>query len=172
MESEGIKNSEKLKKLGLNNPGFKTPENYFEEFSDALFSKMTEDELPNKTGFKTPPNYFEKFEEELISKLEKTTPKRKSKVRLLYTVISVAAALFIYFGISQYNQQKLVTFDSITVTDIQAYIEAGNMYVDSYTLASIDGNLDVNSFFDDAISNQEIDNYLNTLDPEFLFIDN
>lgn len=172
MESEGIKNSEELKKLGLKKPGFKTPENYFEGFSDALFSKMAEDELPTETGFKTPPNYFDNFEKELISKLEKTTDKRKSKIRLLYSITSVAAALFIYFGISQYNQQNLVTFDSITITDIQAYIEAGNIYVDSYTLASIDGNLDMNSFFDDAISNQEIDNYLNTLDTELLFIDN
>ena len=172
MEENVKKDIETLKKLGLSKPGFNTPENYFEEFSDALFTKITEDSLPKATGFEVPDTYFENLEASILSTVENSTHKRKSKVRFLYTISGVAAALLLYMGVAKYNQSTIVTFDSITITDIQDYIEDGNMNIDSYTIASVDENIDLNGLFDDSISDQEISDYLNSQDTEFLFIDN
>lgn len=167
-----MKDIEELKKLGLSKPGFKTPENYFEEFSDTLFTKMAEDSLPEETGFKVPDTYFSNLEDSILSSVETTTPKRKSKIRYLSTISSIAAAMLLYFGIAKYNQSNIVTFDSITITDVQSYIEDGNMSVDSYTLASINEDFNLNELMEDSLSDEEINNYLNTIQPELLLIDN
>jgi hypothetical protein len=180
MEKEVNKNIKELKKLGFTSPGFKVPENYFEEFSDGLFSKMKEEEeeeekegsIPKTTGFKTPERYFDHLEDSILSTIKNTARIRKSKTRILYTISSVAAALLLYIGTAKYNQSNIVTFESITITDVQAYIEAGNMSLDTYALASLDQDIDMNDLLDDSISDEEINDYLNTIEPEFILIDN
>jgi hypothetical protein len=170
MEKEIKKDIQELKKLGLSEPGFKIPENYFEEFSDKLFSKITENSIPKETGFKAPNTYFDDLEDAILFTVEKTTNKRKTKIRLLTTISSIAAALLLYLGIAKYKQSNSVTFDSITVTDIQAYIEAGNMSIDTYALASIDETINLDELLENSLSDKEINAYLNTVDTEFIFI--
>lgn len=170
MKQEEKKDIEALKILGLTKPGFKTPENYFEEFSDNLFTKINEEELPKESGFNTPDNYFENLEESIITAIPKE--KKKGKLRLLYTISSVAAAFLLYFGIANYQQSKTISFDSLEVADIEAYIAAGNMSIDAYSVASVDANLNLSDLVEENISNDELNNYLDNVDPEFLFLDN
>jgi len=172
MDKEVKKQIEELKEMGLSQPGFKAPENYFEGFTDTLFSKITEESLPKETGFQTPVTYFNHLEDSILTGIQQKAYKRKTNLRILYTITSVAALLLIYMGITEYSTSNNLTFDSITVTDVQAYIEAGNMIVDTYTLASIDTPLNLSSLLQDAISDEEINDYLNTVEPEFLFIPN
>lgn len=69
---------EKDKKI---TPGFKIPENYFEEFENQLMQRFSFEETTQKVlpGFKTPDNYFDSFEERLMQRfnfeenVEKTT---------------------------------------------------------------------------------------------------
>lgn len=170
MKQEDKKDIEALKNLGLINPGFKTPENYFEAFTDNLFTKINEEELPKESGFTTPDNYFENLEESIIAAIPKE--KKKGKLRVLYAISSVAAALVLYFGIANYQESNTISFDSLEVTDIEAYIAAGNMSIDAYAVASIDADLNLNDLVEVNISNDELNNYLDQVDPEFLFLDN
>ena len=41
-------------KKNIHNNGFKSPEDYFEDFEDRLFNKLSEDKLPKESGFKIP----------------------------------------------------------------------------------------------------------------------
>lgn len=172
MDKELKKDIVKLKKLGLSQPGFKTPENYFEDFSDTLFTKLSEESLPTETGFKVPDTYFENLEETIISNIP-ISKNKKSKVKILYTISSIAAAFLLYLGLTQYNKSTSTTisFESISANDIQAYIEAGNMNIDSYMIAEIDQQIDFNDPLYNNISDQEINNYLDTQSTEYLFIE-
>lgn len=202
MEKDINKHIESLKAKGLSKPAFKVPENYFEGFSDTLLEKISETSIPEHTGYKTPDNYFEQFSDEIISTIEEdslpntdgfetptdyfnqledtiiasvkesTPSKKQSKVRILYTISSVAAALVLYLGISNYNQETVITFDTISSTDISAYIEQGNMGIDGYTLANVDDEIDLNGLFDDTISDIEMNDYLDSVDSEYLYLNN
>ena len=62
--------------------GFKTPENYFEDFDTQIFSKIDEENLPKSAGFKTPNGYFENFEPNVLKAIE--TSEKPQKVIPLF----------------------------------------------------------------------------------------
>jgi hypothetical protein len=173
MDKQIEKEIEELRALGLDKPGFKVPSNYFEEFSESIFSKIQEEEIPQETGFNTPEAYFEKVEETILSNINFPKKKKRLHLKVIYTISSIAAAIVLYFGISQYQKPETVSFDSLTTTDIQEWIAKGNMNIDSYDIASIEfehvwsTNIEM-----DEVSTKEINNYLDTVEPEFLFIEN
>ncbi len=63
--------------------GFNTPKDYFEDFEDRLFSKLSEDLIPKKTGFNVPDGYFNKIEDVILDK--ESFSKEKSKVINLFS---------------------------------------------------------------------------------------
>lgn len=158
---------------GSKEPGFKVPENYFEEFSDALFTKIHEESLPKETGFTIPKSYFEEVGENIISAIEFPKKRKNTKVKILYAISSVAAAVLLFFSIFNYNKTEVINFNEVTNTDIEEWITQGNMNFDSYDVASIDSNISWSTTIElENISNEEIDNYLHTVDAEFLFNEN
>ena len=54
-----------------NIPNFKTPENYFEDFEERLFSKIAEENFPKSTGFKIPKQYFENLDVRILKEVSK-----------------------------------------------------------------------------------------------------
>jgi len=62
--------------------GFKTPDNYFNNFDKKVLKQLSIEEsesiLPLETGFSTPDNYFDNFEEKLSHKIsiEENTQKQ------------------------------------------------------------------------------------------------
>ena len=163
----------KLRALGIENPGFKAPSNYFEEFSNTLFTRIQEEQIPQKTGFITPESYFIDIEETILSRIDFQKKRNHTKIRILYTITTVAAAIILYFGLSEYQQPATVSFDSLTTVDIENWIISGNMNIDSYDIVSIGAeNVWSSNLEMDKISNEEINNYLDTVEPEFLFIEN
>ena len=57
--------------------GFKSPENYFEDFEDRLFNKLSEDKLPKESGFKVPEGYFDQLDQSLILNAKNSEKKTK-----------------------------------------------------------------------------------------------
>lgn len=162
--------TEKLRALGLDKSGFKTPANYFEEFSDDLFAKIQEENLPKESGFKAPEFYFDELEEAVLSKIEFPKQKKRTTIRVLYTISSIAAAALLYIGVSQYQYSETINFDSLTTNDVENWILSGEM--SSYDIASV-GNEEIWSTLEiNEISNEEINNYLDTVEPEYLFLEN
>ena len=173
MEKQVKKDIEKLRALGLEKPGFKAPSNYFEEFSDILFTKIDEEKFPEKTGFIAPDSYFENIEASVLSSIDLPKNKKSTKIRILYAISTVAAAIVLYFGLARYEQSETVTFDSLTSTDVESWIISGNMNIDSYDIASIETDEIWNTTLEiESLTNEEINNYLDTVEPEFLFLEN
>lgn len=171
MKQDSRKYVEELKELGVTEPGFQIPTNYFEGLSKNIFSKIEESSLPESTGFNVPNDYFQDFENSIFKKI-KTSKKNTIKTKVWYVFSSIAAALIVYFGILNYNQTAEISFDSISVTDIQDYIDHGNMNIDSYVIASTNQDIDLAGMIDDIVSENEINSYLDTQNSEFLFLEN
>ena len=168
---EKIKIEEKeLRKLGISNPGYKVPDNYFDTFSDQLFSKVAETSIPSKTGFTTPDNYFENLEKQIFAST--INKKRKQKIRILYTLSTVAASLLLIFSIFNHTNKENVTFDSITISDVQVWMENGNLSLDSYTIASIATDEDLEELEHFNVSNEEMEDYLESSGSDFLYLEN
>jgi hypothetical protein len=169
MSKELDKNIEEFKNLNISKKMFKTPENYFENFEDKLFAKITEKELPNNTGFNVPKGYFEGLDEKII-KASKNTYKRKIiSLKLIRTLSTIAAMFLLYFGVSNYMTEDKVTFDSLTENEIDTWIITENLQVDDYTLAGIVSVDD----FSNALNNiefteDELLEYLDNSDTDLL----
>ncbi|MFK5971982.1 MAG: hypothetical protein QM485_01760 [Flavobacteriaceae bacterium] len=114
------------------NSGFKTPENYFEEFNGKLMRKLSEEKsvLSNTNshqndGFIVPKDYFKTLTDKIIAKVDT----KETRVITLHpyhkyylTAVSVAAIALLVFSLNQ-NTTKKVTFDTLAGNDIDSYFE-------------------------------------------------
>lgn len=151
---------------------FKTPENYFSNFSKDLQVRISEEKLKDKFGnensFSVPKDYFKNFSVNLKAN------KKRNVFQLLKPYISIAAGIIIVFGIWQIilsnfdNNAFVKNNDSITIEknnnfeDVE-FADNIDYYIDELDLASIqdinfgdeeDVNIDAN---DDEISEYLID---------------
>ena len=154
--------------------GFKTPENYFEDFDTQIFSKIDEENLPKSAGFKTPNGYFENFETNVLKAIE--TSEKPQKVIPLFPkkyfgyAAAIAACLIIGFSIFN-NKTTLTNLDALQLAAIDTYIEEGNLNVDLYDLTSFIDDEDINeiNFEDKQFSDNALENYiLENVDEETL----
>jgi hypothetical protein len=161
-----------LNEKNFNQSGFTVPDGYFDGIEDAVFSKITEDTIPKETGFTVPENYFETLEEQVVSKIAPHRKRGKLRSLIVRFTTSAAAVLLLIFGISQYNQTTSITFDSLTTTEINDWIIEEGISIDSYEIADITETTSSYSNFPESISDQELNDYLDTTDSDFLFIEN
>ena len=154
--------------------GFKTPENYFEDFDTQIFSKIDEENLPKSAGFKTPNGYFENFEPNVLKAIE--TSEKPQKVIPLFPkkyfgyAAAIAACLIIGFSIFN-NKTTLTNLDALQLAAIDTYIEEGNLNMDLYDLTSFIDDEDINeiNFEDKQFSDNALENYiLENVDEETL----
>lgn len=138
--------------------GFKTPENYFEDFQVNMSSFREEIEIENNSidsGFKVPPSYFKDF------KVELPQENKKGKVISLFSVktiskVSAIAAIFLIgffvfksqFAINQFSNEVDINpialeeqlekdYFDIEFRDFDVSLN-GNNTVDEKELKSID----------------------------------
>ena len=148
------------------NSGFKTPEGYFEGFTDDLLNKMSKEasSLPNKDGFKIPEGYFDSLNKEV---LEKVTEKEIKVIRLqaykkyFYAAASVAAIVLFVLSI-QWRDKSSFTFDDLARTDIEIYLEENDLGLSSYELAEVllTEEMEVNDILNIELDDENIIDYL------------
>lgn len=120
--------------------GFNIPKDYFEDFEDRLFSKLSEDKLPKETGFNVPDGYFEQLEERLESKINES--EKKTKIiplftkRTLYYAAAIAACAVLVFSLVN-NTISINNLETIEISSIESYIDEGYLGIDSYDLSSL-----------------------------------
>lgn len=93
-------------KSSFQSQGFSTPDDYFNEFENQLFTRIKEHSLKatvNKDGFTVPEGYFDRLSEKIKDQVEKSTIKQPvivslKKKRLYWTKFS-AAAIIILIGV-------------------------------------------------------------------------
>lgn len=133
-------------KKDKNITGFKTPENYFEDFDAQLFRKVDEINLPKSAGFKAPENYFENLEEQVLNSVKNS--EKPSKVVSLFPkkyfgyAAAVAASLIIGFAVFN-NKSNNENLDALQLATIDDYIEEGNLNLDLYDVTTFINDEDI-----------------------------
>src|SRR5690606_4418897 len=133
-------------KKNKNISGFKTPENYFEDFEAQLFSKIDEVNLPKSAGFKVPQNYFENLDEEILKSVmdsEKPTKVISLIPKKYYGyAASIAACLIIGFAVFNSISEN-ENLDALQMAAIDNYIEEGNLNLDFYDVTTFINDEDI-----------------------------
>ncbi len=145
---------------------FKTPEGYFDSFTDKMKQKLSEEEirLPAKDGFKVPKDYFENLNEKITQKIdEKETKviKLRRYMKFYYAAASVAAILVLVFGL-RLNQEDEFTFGDLANSDLETYLENNDIGLSSYEIAEVISvqELEINDILENQINDVNIMEYL------------
>ena len=144
---------------------YSIPKDYFKDFDDRLFLKINEDNLPKESGFKTPVGYFEQLDSVILKSVKSSVKQPKvitlfSRRTLIYAA-SIAACAILVFSLTNTNNNA-INVSSLDISSIESYIEEGNLNIDSYDIASILKDEDINSISSESkfISEDLIENYL------------
>lgn len=151
MMEEEIRHSETfINKITDKKNVFSVPENYFDNFSAALETKLFTESLPKDTGYIVPENY--NFELKNINS-------RKTLIIRLVKISTIAASIFIGFGIFNFiktkQHQKLEKQNQFEIINYLSQEE----FTDTEEIISTHPDLSYNenSY---KYSNEEINQYL------------
>ena len=156
---------------------FKTPENYFDSLEAIVIAKLKAEaiQLGNEHSNEIPEEYFKAVEETIFTKI-KTTPKLislKSRFTKIIIPIAIAASLLLIVTLNTNSNQNSISFDSLTTTDLENWIENGNIDIDALTMASIYSDIELNDdSYTSSISDEEVFDYLNNEDLELIIHEN
>jgi len=155
-----------------NKKDFKTPEGYFEGFTDKLLDKMSNMEsnqddsfLPKKDGFTVPDGYFDSLNENLQNKLKEDTTKvitlNSRRKFYYYAAAAVAAIVLLTIGIQTSTSQE-PTFDNLAKTEIEDYFENNELGMTTYEIAEVVpvDNLEIADILDNQLEEENIIDYL------------
>lgn len=115
---------------------FSVPNNYFATIKKRVFLKIAEEKLPKTTGFGIPDEYFDTIEPRIAKRIaNETQPKvrRMISTRVYAYVASVAACLVLVFSLVK-SSHAPTDIESVNLSAIDQYIEAGNLDIDLYEL--------------------------------------
>ncbi|GAA4281118.1 hypothetical protein [Gaetbulibacter aestuarii] len=153
-----------MKKDKLHNirkTGFKTPEDYFENFEDDLLSTVKIKAKNPTSGFNVPDTYFETFEERIM---QKVSDQKDTKViplfrkKHLFYAAGIAASILLLFNLSIFDHQT--NWDDIDTETAENYVINENL--GSYEIASLLDleDIDETNFIDLNIKDEHIETYL------------
>jgi len=166
MENKEIHNDDWLSNLPKDS-GFEVPEGYFDAVEDQFSAKLREESFPNKSGFETPEGYFDGLEEAILSKVE--LPKKgkvislRSRILRISSIAAVFAILLtIYFSPPENNAPSS--------DEIAAWIDENISDIDTeYIVGAFDEETTLEeSFFEDSLESNNIENYLDENDTYIL----
>jgi len=167
-----------LEKIHNNdNELFKLPDQYFDSIEASVISKL-QSELLYKESPKNdsvPAGYFENFEDSLLKKLPKQGKvlRLKTLIKSKFTPIAIAASLLLIFTLGNVNNANAVTFENISSTDIESWVENGDLVfsIEDFTEQVTDTTLELKSFSNIYSDEQALDFLENTALENILFND-
>lgn len=159
-----------------NHGGFKTPEDYFENFEARLFSNAELNEpklVTSQSGFLTPDNYFDNLEVKVLSNIENKPSKVISIFRNHWTTASVAVAASITLLLFLFsNNAEEVSFNSVETVSIENYILNTDITANDISQFLTDEDLNYSITEHTTLSDDNIEIYLlNNSNLEYLLID-
>ena len=152
-----------------NKHGFSVPENYFNTVESNLSIKLIEQQFPTENGLSVSKTYFDSLENHVFSKIDFSTKETKIiklRRRALQFIPAVAAAsILLFFGLNYFSLTNSISFDNINTSDIENWLEEGNLDNNSNNEVFVDADFtDTNTFEDQTLSDEELLNYFNTID--------
>ena len=149
----------KNKKLHkIKNPGFKTPEDYFEGLDNNILNQVKLMDKVDGTGFKVPDGYFENLDARILAKTHEG-----SKVIYLFTKRSLAyAASFAAILVLSISLiwNTLNNESDLEIAEIEQYLLQQD--VSDFELASLltEQDLITENFIDSDISDEILETYI------------
>lgn len=145
--------------------GFKTPQNYFEELDDTIFSKLVESNISeniHRGVFKVPTDYFETVESNILNAVDKSD---STKVVSLFSwkkvayLSGIAASILLVMNIF-FRDTNPVSFGDLETASIENYLL--NEDLNAYDIAPYLGTTDLDSedFVDTNVNASAIEDYL------------
>lgn len=128
-------------KKNNNISGFKTPQNYFDDFEERLFQKIEEEQFPKSSGFKVPDGYFKNLDGRILKSVTQSNSTEKKKVISLipkkYFGYAAAIAACLLVAIQVFTPQgEHPNIDSIKISMLDKYIEDGYLNMNLYELTN------------------------------------
>ncbi|MDV7188050.1 hypothetical protein R3X25_12220 [Lutibacter sp. TH_r2] len=168
----------KLKKITKNNltSEFKTPKNYFESLENNVLSNLHLEKLQPKNKLEVPDNYFDSIEDNVFEKLkiQQKQPKvisLKQRLTKILVPVAIAASLLLIFTLTTNSNNN--SFEAIATTEIENWIDNGQVDIDAYQLASIYNDIEIDdNFIAETISEDDLMEYLNDENIEQLILAN
>ncbi|WP_046744805.1 hypothetical protein [Kordia zhangzhouensis] len=172
----------KKNELHTNQTGFKTPKEYFENFEDRFFERLTtESTIPETSGFKAPEMYFNRLEDTLSEKLFSNESETKvislqfKKNYQKYIRYAVAACLVLVSSVAIYqNTKEIISIETVENSEINTFIENDLIALNNYELVNVyeEENVDITAVFEVELDESETLDYLEkTTDPYELLIE-
>lgn len=168
----------------INKTGFKTPHNYFETFEADFFERLNEKESINaseNSAFTVPNNYFDSVESNVLKKLASTEPysvtKRETPVvvlksrRTFYYVASIAASLVLLVSLVINNDNDNLNINAINTASIENYLFLEDYTNEDLATLIITDEISETDFIDVNISENYIDQYIESTDTEDFILD-
>jgi len=159
----------------INKTGFKVPENYFEDFQEALLSELKLKESCANSGFKVPENYFETLDNKILKAVK---DQKETKVIKLFNwkkiayATPIAATVIIMLGIL-FNKNSSLSIDKIETASIENYILTEEL--EPNEMASLFSNEDLSeiNFTNNNLNPETLEDFvLDNLDIEEIITNN
>ncbi len=164
-----------MNKKKINTAGFEVPKDYFQNFEAQLEQKIKQESIidiqTSSNGFQVPDNYFDTFEKVLQERIDEG--KKKTPIisifsrRNIVSFSAIAAAILILIMIIPVKNGTSFDFEKIAISDIQEYIEDGDvtlsdtdiaaLFENENSLPTIEGNLNNDTLFE-YLSEENIEN--------------
>ena len=165
-----------MKKNKLHNitsPGYKTPQHYFESFEDRFFNDLnTNNEGVKTSGYAVPKDYFNTIDDVILNKIkaeEKSIISFKSRTTFYY-IAGIAASLVLMFSIV-FNNDNVLSFDALDTASIENYVYQEDYSNDELASLFMPNEISETDFIDITVSDETLNEYLETLDTEDLLVE-
>jgi len=159
-------------KLNCDKTAYKTPNAYFKTIEDLVVTKLKAQTLKKEVTTAIPDGYFETLEDQVLTKINDTSKIRNLKIISKYVVpITIAASFLIIFLLN--NTSKSITFEDLATSEIEEFIENGDINYDVESLALIFPEVTLDdTYYTSTLSDSDVLNYLNENDLETLILEN
>ena len=150
--------------------GYSIPKNYFDTVERKVFTKMDANEFLKQHHFDVPKDYFSTIEDNVFKKIQEENTNKPKVINLrfkltkVFAPIAIAASLLLLVTLYTNNNNDSFSFNSLTVTDVENWIENDDIYLDSYEIAEVYSDVT----FEDDFNEDEIEllEYINGTDIE------
>ena len=153
------------------NNDFKTPEGYFESFTERLMGRLSDnpsahnDLIPKKDGFEVPEGYFEGVNQKIIEKLNHSETKvvQLKPFKKYYMAAAAVAAIVTLAFIFNWSASKELSFDNIADSDLENYFENTDLGLSTYELAELIpvDELEYSDMLEGHLDQENVLDYLN-----------
>lgn len=153
--------------------GFDLPENYLDDLEQEM--TLTTLGVHKTNPYTTPKAYFETIDDTILEKVKNNKTKVVSIKRNVYKLLSsmAAASILLFVAITYFNNNdEIINFDTITTADMESWYENG--YIDAGNDLDLAINFDDLKFDEETLTtintdNEQLEDYLHTIDGEILF---